>query len=162
MTPTMSRTASSLRATTRLRETAQRVDGRPLRLGTPRRDGGADVAVVASHAAAVGLCLLDEDPSSPTGFAERRYALHRGRHGVWQGHVPDVAAGQRYGLRVHGRWDPDAGLRHNAAKLLLEPYARGVAGDCRLVPEVSGHEVDAALAPLQGGARSELHSAGHV
>jgi len=162
MTPTMSRTASSLRATTRLRETAQRVDGRPLRLGAHLRDGGVDVAVVASHAAAVDLCLLDEDPSSPTGFAERRYALHRGRHGVWQGHVPDVAAGQRYGLRVHGRWDPASGLRHNPAKLLLDPYARGITGAFRHAPEVYGHIVDEDLAPVAGWHRSDLDSAGHV
>src|SRR5690625_7848015 len=80
MTSTMSRTASSLRTTHPLR-TAQRVDGRPLALGAHLRDGGVDVAVVASHAAGVDLCLLDEDPTSPTGFAERRYRLHRGRHG---------------------------------------------------------------------------------
>jgi len=138
------------------------VAGRPLALGAHLRDGGVDVAVVASHAAGVDLCLLDEDPSSPTGFAERRFALHRGRHGTWEGHVPGVGAGQRYGFRVHGRWEPAAGLRHNPAKLLLDPYARGVVGDFRLAPEVFGHEVDEHLAPVAGWQRSELDSAGHV
>ena len=141
---------------------ARRIPDRPLPLGAHLRAGGVDVAVLASHATSVELCLLDPHEESPTGFAERRFTLHRARHGVWQGHVPDVGAGQRYGLRVHGRWDPDAGLRHNPAKLLLDPYARGVAGDFRLGPEVYGHEVDASLAPVEGRPRSELDSAGHV
>ncbi len=157
----MSMTASSVR-TSPARGVAQRLSGRPVALGAHLRDGGVDVAVVASHATAVDLCLLDEDPSSPTGFAERRYGLRRARHGVWQGHVPGVGVGQRYGLRVHGRWDPDAGLRHNPAKLLLDPYARGVSGEFRHGPEVYGHEVDEHLAPVPGWKRSTLDSAGHV
>ncbi|WP_324649822.1 glycogen debranching protein GlgX [Georgenia sp. H159] len=157
----MSRTASSLR-TSSARGVAQRVTDRPLALGAHLRDGGVDVAVVASHATAVDLCLLDEDPSAATGFAERRYALRRSRHGVWQGHVPGVGAGQRYGFRVHGRWDPRSGLRHNPAKLLLDPYARGVAGDFHLAPEVFGHAVDEDLAPVGGWQRNDLDSAGHV
>ncbi|MGI4896630.1 MAG: glycogen debranching protein GlgX, partial [Janthinobacterium lividum] len=63
----------------------------------------------------------------------------------WHGHVPGLVAGSRYGLRVHGRWDPERGLRHNPAKLLLDPYARGVEGEVALVPEVFGHVVDDAF-----------------
>ena len=46
---------------------------------------------------------------------------------------------QRYGYRVHGRWDPWTGARWNPAKLLLDPYARAVDGDFTLPPEVYGH-----------------------
>ena len=47
-------------------------------------------------------------------------------------------AGQRYGYRVHGPWDPAAGHRCDPAKLLLDPYARAVEG------QVEGH-IDAML-----------------
>ena len=39
--------------------------------------------------------------------------------------VPDVEPGQVYVWRVHGDFDPAAGLRHDASALLLDPY--GVA-----------------------------------
>ena len=50
---------------------------------------------------------------------------------VWHGYIPNVGPGQRYGFRVHGRYAPHEGLRHNAAKLLLDPYARAIAGRFR-------------------------------
>nr|WP_223147643.1 glycogen debranching protein GlgX [Georgenia wutianyii] len=154
-------TASSV-CTTPAAIAAERVAGRAPALGAHLYGGGLDVAVFASHATAVDLCLLEEDRSSPTGFSERRLALHRTEHGVWQGHVPGVGAGQRYGFRVHGRWDPAAGLRHNPAKLLLDPYARAVTGGFELAPEVYGHAVDEHLTPLPGLEPSTLDSAGHV
>ena len=61
---------------------------------------------------------------------------------MWQGYLPDVAPGQRYGFRVHGPWDPPAGVRCNPAKLLLDPYARAVAGEVRWDPAVFGHAPD--------------------
>ncbi|WP_043346745.1 glycogen debranching protein GlgX [Beutenbergia cavernae] len=108
----------------------------PHRFGAHVVDGGIDVVVAAPHAEAVDLCLLGDD-------GERRVGLRRRAFGVWDAHVPGVGAGQRYGLRVHGPWDPAAGLFHNPAKLLLDPYARGVVGDLRLSPEIFGHVTEA-------------------
>ncbi len=117
--------------------------GRPVPpLGVRLAGDGVDVAVLASHADAVDLCLLDPDATAVDGWAERRVALGGPVHGVWHAHVPGVRAGQHYGFRAHGRWDPDAGLRYNPAKLLLDPYARGVAGNVRLGQEVHGQRVD--------------------
>ena len=115
---------------------------RPHRLGVHLSGGGVDAAVLASHADAVELCLLQEDPGSPDGWRERRVPLDGPVHGVWSGHIPGIGPGQRYGFRAHGRWDPAAGLRYNPAKLLLDPYARGISGGIRLGPAVYGHVVD--------------------
>ena len=115
---------------------------RPHRLGVHLSGDGVDVAVLASHADAVDLCLLDDDAGTSDGWHERRIALDGPAHGVWSAHVPGVGAGQRYGFRAHGRWDPAAGLRYNPAKLLLDPYARGISGGIRLDPTVYGHAVD--------------------
>ena len=128
----------------------------PHPLGVHPRDGGVDVAVFAAHADLVQLCLLDDvtgdtgdtglagDPGDPGGprWKERRIDLTRHIHGVWHGHVPDVPVGQRYGLRVHGPWNPRQGHRHNPAKLLLDPYARAVVPPPGLRPELFGHVVD--------------------
>ncbi|GEN78397.1 glycogen debranching protein GlgX [Actinotalea fermentans] len=117
--------------------------GRPVPpLGVRLAGDGIDVAVLASHADAVELCLLDPDATADDGWRERRIPLAGPVHGVWHAHVPGVVAGQHYGLRAHGRWDPDAGLRYNPAKLLLDPYARGIVGEVRLGQEVHGQRLD--------------------
>ncbi len=133
------------------------------RLGVHLAGDGVDVAVLASHAEAVELCLLDPDPTAPDGWAERRVPLAGPRHGVFAAHVPGVRAGQRYGFRAHGRWDPDAGLRYNPAKLLLDPYARGIEGHVRLGPAVYGHRVDDYLRPADPRPEpDETESRAHV
>ncbi|MDO8150825.1 glycogen debranching protein GlgX [Isoptericola sp. b408] len=105
----------------------------------PTPDGGIDVAVLASHAHGVELCLVDvvdpdKDQHDPERYTERRITLDGPTYGVWHGHVANVSPGQRYGFRVHGPWDPGAGMRHNPAKLLLDPYARGIEGEVAYVP----------------------------
>jgi isoamylase len=102
-----------------------------------RHDGrGATFALFSSVANGVELCLFDDSG------AETRWSLDQGDGFVWQGYLPDVAPGQRYGFRVHGPWDPPAGVRCNPAKLLLDPYARAVAGEVRWDPAVYGHAAD--------------------
>ncbi len=123
------------------------------RLGVHLAGDGVDVAVLASHATAVELCLVDQlsdvdatgDGTGGGGdggtarFRERRVALSGPAYGVWRAHVPGVRAGQRYGFRVHGPWDPATGLRHNPAKLLVDPYARGLVGELVDDPAIRGH-----------------------
>ncbi|WP_285598173.1 glycogen debranching protein GlgX [Kineosporia sp. NBRC 101731] len=118
----------------------------PYPLGVHPRDQGVDVAVMAAHADRVQLCLLDPDPADAGRWSERRIDLPNLTYGIWHGFVPDVQPGQRYGLRVHGPWDPRGGHRHNPAKLLLDPYARAVVPpEHGLRPELFGHPVDAEL-----------------
>ena len=126
---------------------------------TPRSDGSADVAVYAGHADGVQLCLFDADDR--TGESERRERLTGHAHGTWFGQVEGVGTGQRYGFRVEGPWEPDRGLRHNPAKLLLDPYARAVEGTVDWRPEVFGHTVGP---DLRGDAsfRDDRDSAAYV
>ena len=117
----------------------------PHRLGVHLAGDGVDVAVFAAQADDVDLCLLDRRDDG--SWSERRFRLAGPVHGVWHGHVEGVRAGQHYGFRVHGKWEPAAGLRHNPAKLLLDPYARGIEGSLRLTPQIYGHTVDDDLTP---------------
>jgi isoamylase len=112
---------------------------RPHPLGVTRRGSGIDVAVFAARAESLEVCVLCPRDG---GWEERRVALPERTHGVWHGHVPDVPAGTRYGLRARGPWDPARGHRYNPDKLLLDPYARAVAGRVELRPEVYGHTVN--------------------
>src|SRR5699024_3042174 len=102
--------------------------------GVTRTAAGTEVAVVASHATSVELCLFD-------GAHERRIPLRHRAHDTWWDAVPELTPGTRYGFRVEGPWDPDAGHRHNPAKLLLDPYGHAVEGWVHWGPEVYGHVV---------------------
>jgi glycogen operon protein len=94
----------------------------PYRLGFHLLHEGAAISVWAPHATGVDLCLFDGQG------VETRLPLRGPEAGIWHGLVPGVKAGQRYGLRAHGLWDPVNGSRYNPARLLLDPYARGIEG----------------------------------
>jgi glycogen operon protein len=105
-------------------------------LGAHLDGRGATFALYSSVAEAVELCLFDD------AGTERRYGLDQGEGFLWQGYLDGVRPGQRYGFRVSGPWEPGAGIRCNPAKLLLDPYARAIAGDVRWHPAVYGHAAD--------------------
>ncbi len=100
--------------------------GRPAPLGVLWDGAGVHVAVHCPAATSVDLCLFDD------AGAEVRVPLPERTGDVWHGYVPGIGPGQRYGLRADGPYDPSAGLRYDAAKLLLDPRARAVIGTCRL------------------------------
>ncbi|MGW6005023.1 glycogen debranching protein GlgX [Oerskovia enterophila] len=133
-------------------------------LGVHLAGDGVDVAVLASHASAVDLCLLDVSPDGE--IHERRVALDGPSYGVWHARVPGVREGQRYGFRAHGPWDPAAGLRYNPAKLLLDPYARGLVGELDEDPATRGHvterDASGALVGDPEGPADPRDSAAHV
>ncbi|HOB79171.1 MAG TPA: glycogen debranching protein GlgX [Ornithinibacter sp.] len=129
------------------------------RPGVTLVEGGADVAVYAGHADAVELCLFDAGDKA--GTSERRIPLLERAHGWWFAFVPGITAGQRYNFRAHGAWSPDQGLRHNPAKLLLDPYAKAIEGKVRWGAEVYGHVVDVRWHG-DGELISGLDSRGHM
>jgi isoamylase len=96
--------------------------GRPWPLGATFEAGGVNFAVYASAAERVEICLFDDAGTNEL----RRIILPERTDDVWHGFVPGLAAGARYGLRVHGPYDPLHGWRCNPYKLLLDPYARQI------------------------------------
>ncbi len=108
----------------------------PYPLGASLRPGALNVAVYSETAEAVDVALFDE------GGAERTVRLDQRTGHVFHGLVPGAGVGTRYGLRVHGEWEPAEGLRYNAAKLLLDPYARAVEGSWGAGEETFGHLFD--------------------
>ncbi len=92
-------------------------------LGSTFDGGGTNFAIFSEVADRIELCLFDEDGKETRVDLPERNGL------VWHGYVPRVWPGQRYGYRVHGPYQPSAGLRCNPNKLLLDPYAKAVDGD---------------------------------
>nr|WP_202537083.1 glycogen debranching protein GlgX [Streptomyces sp. SID8350] len=135
--------------------------GAPMPLGARFRVGpdgvaGTNFALWAGGAETVEVCLFEADGT------ETRCPVTELTHEIWHGFLPGVRPGQRYGYRVHGRWDPWTGARWNAAKLLLDPYARAVDGTFTLPPEVYGHMRDWPDQHVADTVRDERDSAPHV
>ena len=108
----------------RSRATRHRVEkGQPYPLGATAGRLGVNFAVYSSVADRIEVCLFSED-----GRETERIALPGFTDDVWHGFVPGIKAGQRYGLRVHGPYEPEHGRRCNPALVLLDPYARALAG----------------------------------
>ncbi|MFJ4044261.1 glycogen debranching protein GlgX [Microbacterium sp. NPDC089987] len=91
-------------------------------LGATFDGQGTNFALFSEHAERVELCLFDDHGE------ETRVDLVEVDAYVWHGYLPSVQPGQLYGYRVHGPYDPPNGKRFNPSKLLLDPYAKAVAG----------------------------------
>ncbi|CEG09009.1 Glycogen debranching enzyme [Afipia felis] len=98
--------------------------GTHTRLGSTWDGRGTNFALFSANAQSVELCLFDNQ-----GRREiERIALPERTEDVWHGYLNDVSPGQLYGYRVHGPYAPDHGHRFNCHKLLIDPYAKRLAG----------------------------------
>jgi len=89
----------------------------------------------------VELLLFDRVDSMPTRSMHLDPIANRTYH-YWHCFVPGAGAGQLYGYRVSGSFDPARGLRFDPSKLLLDPYGRGVATPEGYTPEAARHPGD--------------------
>jgi isoamylase len=96
--------------------------GTPFPLGSTYDGGGTNFALFSENATGVDLCLFNEDSVETRVELSERTAFH------WHAYLPTVGPGQRYAYRVHGEYAPEAGLRFNPAKLLIDPYAKAIEG----------------------------------
>jgi len=119
--------------------------GRPFPLGTRWNGRGTNFSLFSENAERVELCLYDEDENETRVEVTERTAMN------WHCYLPEVGPGQRYGYRVHGPYRPEDGLRFNANKLLIDPYAKAIDGvvrwedDSSVLPYVPTGEDDADL-----------------
>jgi len=112
------------------RATAQRIPtnvGRSVPLGATVQSGGVNFSLYSRNASGIELLLFDrEEDDKPARVIPLDSSTHRSYH-YWHAFVPGVGAGQLYGYRVQGPFRPAEGMRFDATKVLLDPYARGVA-----------------------------------
>jgi isoamylase len=99
--------------------------GKPYPLGATWDGHGTNFAIFSEHATEVELCLFDSPQAAEPSQA---YRLRERSAHVWHGYLPHVRPGQLYGYRIDGPYDPKRGLRFNPFKLLIDPYAKALAG----------------------------------
>jgi len=131
----------------------------PRTLGATVTDGGTNFALWSNAADAVELCLFNEVNGK---LVETRFAMSHRNGPIWHGYLAGVRAGQRYGYRVYGPWQPENGVRFNAAKLLLDPYTHLLDGQLTYTPEIYGHVSTDAVGGGDVAQRDDRDSAGKV
>ena len=103
-------------------------------LGATLTDGGANFSLFSrSRGTRRAAVLRPRGRRAPRRSLDWTRVTNRTYH-YWHVFVPGVQAGQLYGYRVHGPFEPERGLRFDPAKLLLDPYGRAVVGARRLQP----------------------------
>lgn len=98
--------------------------GDPAVLGSRCLPQGVLFAVHSATAEQLELCLFDDN-----GTACANYYFDACDDHVWHGFLPGAKAGLRYGFRAHGKFAPEEGLYFNPKRLLVDPYARALAGE---------------------------------
>jgi isoamylase len=123
----------------------QLLPGRPFPLGATWDGNGTNFALFSEHAELVELCLFDTVQAGDQG---RRIRMKEHSNMIWHAYVPGIGPGQIYGYRVHGPYKPEEGLRFNANKLLLDPYAKAIARPLRWADELFGYRIGDETADL--------------
>jgi len=99
--------------------------GEPFPLGATCDGKGTNFALYADAATGVELCLFDNKDDKEES---KRIKLFERTHNIWHVYLPNVRPGQLYGYRVDGPYEPAKGHRFNKNKLLIDPYAKAIAG----------------------------------
>jgi isoamylase len=112
--------------------------GYPYPLGASWLGNGVNFALFSEMATSVDLCLFESLEAPQENI---RIPMTEHTDQVWHVFLPDVRPGQLYGFRVYGPYDPERGMRFNSSKLLIDPYAKAIAGQVNWADEMFGYVV---------------------
>jgi isoamylase len=113
--------------------------GSPYPLGATWDGKGVNFSLFAENATKVELCLFDHEKSERESH---RIRMSERTHQVWHVYLPDCKPGQLYGYRVYGPYDPENGCRFNPNKVLIDPYAKAIAGSIQWNDALFGYAMD--------------------
>ena len=112
--------------------------GNPYPLGATWDGSGVNFALFSENATGVELCLFDGENRN---HELKRIRMTEQTNQVWHVYLPEARSGQLYGYRVYGPYSPSEGHRFNPAKLLLDPYAKSIAGPIRWSDALFGYTI---------------------
>src|SRR5215469_12244073 len=96
-------------------------------LGATLIDGGVNFSVFSKGSTAAQLLFFDSpEAPKPARVIDLDPLSNRTYH-YWHVFVPGISAGQLYGYRVSGPFDPTRGFRFDSQKVLLDPYGKAIA-----------------------------------
>jgi isoamylase len=125
--------------------------GKPYPQGATWDGTAVNFSLYSEKATGVELCLFE----SVDARTSETIPLRESTGYVWHCYIPGVKLGQLYGYRVHGPYEPERGDRFNPAKLLIDPYARAVAGHLNWDAPVFGYKIGDAAQDLSCDERDD-------
>ena len=112
--------------------------GTPYPLGSEANAKGTNFGLYSEHATGVSVCLFNERGNQVDCIALRERTAF-----IWHGLIKGIRPGQLYGFRVEGPWDPENGFRFNSSKLLVDPYAKAIAGTLDWKAPIFAYNIEA-------------------
>lgn len=112
--------------------------GKPYPLGATWDGHGVNFSVYADNATGVDLCLFTDTNQEKESIKVR---IKERIHHVWHCYIPGLEPGQLYGYRVFGHYEPENGHRFNPHKLLIDPYAKAIAGTIQWHDSLFGYKL---------------------
>ncbi len=101
--------------------------GKSFPIGATILPGGVNFSVYSRSATGIDLLFFDSVDDAVPARTIRLHPQRNRTFSYWHVFVPGVRAGQIYGYRAYGPYEPQQGLRFDPEKVLLDPYGRGVA-----------------------------------
>lgn len=105
--------------------TTKTYPGKPYPLGASWDGEGVNFALFADYATGVELCLFKGETDE---VEYEKIKLTERTHQIWHVYIPGAKPGLLYGYKVSGPFEPENGHRFNNNKLLIDPYAKSIAG----------------------------------
>jgi isoamylase len=130
--------------------------GKPYPLGANWDGKGVNFAIFSENATAIEVILYDGSESSNPRDS---FPLKEKTGDVWHAYLPDALPGQLYAYRAHGPYDPQKGHRFNPHKVLIDPYAKAIAGTVQWDDSMFGYRVGD---PAEDLSMDERDSGPHV
>jgi isoamylase len=128
--------------------------GAPYPLGATWQEQGVNFSIYSERATGVDLVLFEHEDDE---HERVRVRMRQVTDQVWHVFLPDLQPGQLYGYRVEGPYKPKEGLRFNPTNLLIDPYAKAIAGNVIWGDELFGYRVGNPEEDLVPDDRDDAH-----
>ena len=102
--------------------------GKSFPLGATIYPDGVNFCLFSS-AASIEILLFDEPEAPEPSRVILLDPLINCSCNYWHIFVPGLKSGQVYAYRAYGKYRPEQGLRFDGSKVLLDPYAKAIAGE---------------------------------
>jgi glycogen operon protein len=100
--------------------------GKAFPLGATLSPDGVNFSIYSRSALGVELLLFDRENDAQSSHVVHLDPVRNRTYHYWHTFVPDLQDGQIYAYRIHGPFEPSAGLRFDPSRILLDPYGRSV------------------------------------
>lgn len=101
--------------------------GQSFPIGPSLTPEGVNFCLFSKHAIKVELLFFDHKDDIAPSHTFILDPLKNRTYFYWHIFIGGIMAGQLYGYRVYGPFDPQNGHRFDSSKILLDPYAKAIA-----------------------------------